>query len=191
MCRYGKINEVLKTLEKGLENVHLDNWLGVLPQLIARIDHPEPSARKILHSLLSRLGEKHAQALVYPLSVGLKVQEGTRGYQRVHECVFVSFIRNIFVHIRKYHTTVLVDGYVFVGVFIFSAPIERYDAILYPLPPPSPILPPLLFTPCHSPSLPVIPFLRAVGESDCVELFVAPEWAHDFISLFSLRRFCV
>jgi serine/threonine-protein kinase mTOR len=59
-------------LEKGLDLVQLDNWLGVLPQLIARIDHPDNSTRSLLHSLLSRLGEKHAQALVYPLSVAVK-----------------------------------------------------------------------------------------------------------------------
>lgn len=66
--RYGHVNEVADALEQRLSMVHLDTWLGVLPQLIARIDHPGKRARELLHSLLSRLGEKHAQALVYPLS---------------------------------------------------------------------------------------------------------------------------
>lgn len=66
--RYGHINEVADALEQRLSMVHLDTWLGVLPQLIARIDHPGKRARELLHSLLARLGEKHAQALVYPLS---------------------------------------------------------------------------------------------------------------------------
>jgi FKBP12-rapamycin complex-associated protein len=98
--RYGKISSVHTELDLGLSTVHLDNWLGVLPQLIARIDHSEPKARKLLHSLLTRIGkcisvnitaittnthiqthththtyitgERHSQAMVYPLWVALK-----------------------------------------------------------------------------------------------------------------------
>lgn len=70
--RYGRIPEVCAALEAALTTVHLDNWLGVLPQLIARIDHPEPNARRLLHGLLMRLGAQHSQALVYPLSVAFK-----------------------------------------------------------------------------------------------------------------------
>ena len=70
--RYSKVENLIPTLEQCLLHIHIDNWLGVLPQLIARIDHPEASARKVLHNLLSRLGTKHAQVLVYPLSVALK-----------------------------------------------------------------------------------------------------------------------
>ena len=76
--RYGKIPEICAALEAGLATVHLDNWLGVLPQLIARIDHPEHNARRVLHDLLGRLGQRHAQALVYPLSVALKSPKGNR-----------------------------------------------------------------------------------------------------------------
>jgi FKBP12-rapamycin complex-associated protein len=70
--RYGRIPDVCAALEASLTTVHLDNWLGVLPQLIARIDHPEPNARRLLHGLLTRLGAEHSQAMVYPLSVALK-----------------------------------------------------------------------------------------------------------------------
>lgn len=76
--RYGKIPEICSAIEAGLATVHLDNWLGVLPQLIARIDHPEQNARRVLHDLLGRLGQRHAQALVYPLSVALKSPKGNR-----------------------------------------------------------------------------------------------------------------
>jgi FKBP12-rapamycin complex-associated protein len=69
--RYGKMTKVCEAIETGLRSVHVDTWLGVLPQLIARIDHPEKNARELLHMLLTRLGERHAQALVYPLSVAL------------------------------------------------------------------------------------------------------------------------
>ena len=70
--RYSKYPEVAATIEKSLKDVHCDIWLGVLPQLIARIDHPEPVARQMLHNLLTQIGERHSQALVYPLSVAVK-----------------------------------------------------------------------------------------------------------------------
>ena len=76
--KYGKQTEVNVALEAGLSVVHLDNWLGVLPQLIARIDHPNDNVRILLHHLLIRLGVKHSQALVYPLSVALKSPNDTR-----------------------------------------------------------------------------------------------------------------
>jgi phosphatidylinositol kinase/protein kinase (PI-3 family) len=76
--RYSSINEVCSTVEQGLATVHLDNFLGVLPQLIARIDHQEPSGKKLLHDMLSKLGTRHCQALVYPLSVALKSPIGER-----------------------------------------------------------------------------------------------------------------
>ena len=76
--RFGRIPDVAAALEAGLNTVHLDNWLGVLPQLIARIDHPDFTARDLLHKLLVRLGVRHSQALVYPLSVALKSPRGAR-----------------------------------------------------------------------------------------------------------------
>eukprot|EP00981_Chlorochromonas_danica_P010478 scaffold3243_cov173-Ochromonas_danica.AAC.11 len=74
----GKHSEVNAALQNGLQSVPLDNWLGVLPQLIARIDHPDQDTRMLLHNLLIRIGVKHAQALVYPLSVALKSPLGDR-----------------------------------------------------------------------------------------------------------------
>ena len=76
--RYSSITEVCSTVEQGLATVHLDNFLGVLPQLIARIDHQEPNGKKLLHDMLSKLGTRHCQALVYPLSVALKSPIGER-----------------------------------------------------------------------------------------------------------------
>lgn len=74
----GKSTDVKDTLQSGLNHVHVDNWLGVLPQLIARIDHPEETSRLILSNLLIQLGKRHAQALVFPLSVALKSPKAER-----------------------------------------------------------------------------------------------------------------
>ncbi|CAN0338200.1 unnamed protein product, partial [Discosporangium mesarthrocarpum] len=72
--RYGVNPEVRKVLSdpvSGLSSVMLDTWLGVVPQLIACINHRHPPTRELLHDLLMRLGRRHPQALVYPLSVAL------------------------------------------------------------------------------------------------------------------------
>ena len=66
------VPELHAEISAGLSTVHIDTWLGVLPQLIARLDHPEEHGRTLLHELLIRLGNKHAQALVYPLTVAYK-----------------------------------------------------------------------------------------------------------------------
>ena len=76
--QYGHFPEVAAALEAGLTTVHLDTWLGVLPQLIARIDHASTIPRTMLHTLLGRLGTKHPQALVYPLFVALKATGAKR-----------------------------------------------------------------------------------------------------------------
>jgi serine/threonine-protein kinase mTOR len=70
--RYVHVPELHATIAAGLSSVHIDTWLGVLPQLIARLDHPEEHGRLLLHELLLRLGTKHTQALAYPLTVALK-----------------------------------------------------------------------------------------------------------------------
>ncbi|KAH8049289.1 phosphatidylinositol kinase [Aureococcus anophagefferens] len=56
----------------GVGGAPLDAWLGVLPQLIARIGAADASPKSALHRLLARLGARHPQALVYPLSLQLK-----------------------------------------------------------------------------------------------------------------------
>ena len=79
--RLGRIPEIAPALEPGLSKGHIAVWLGgegrggegrgVLPQLIliARMDHPEATSRRLLHSLLERLGEEHPPVLLYPLFV--------------------------------------------------------------------------------------------------------------------------
>ncbi|CAM9628539.1 unnamed protein product, partial [Phaeothamnion confervicola] len=76
--RHGALPEVHAALRRGLASINLDAWLGVVPQLIARINIAHRPSRQLLHELLERLGRKHAQALVYPLSVALKSPKANR-----------------------------------------------------------------------------------------------------------------
>jgi len=72
LFKYGELPEVSRAINDGLDLVLNEAWLGVLPQLLARIHVKSPRIRAILHSLLIKLGVKHPQALMYPLSVLLK-----------------------------------------------------------------------------------------------------------------------
>ena len=72
LFKYKDLPEVAATINASIGSVTLEAWLGVLPQLLARIHIKSPSVRSVLHPLLIRLGAKHPQALMYPLSVLLK-----------------------------------------------------------------------------------------------------------------------
>jgi serine/threonine-protein kinase mTOR len=72
LFKFGSLHDVAIVINDGIVSVAIEAWLGVLPQLLARIHIQDPSCRAVLHPLLTRLGEKHPQALMYPLSVLLK-----------------------------------------------------------------------------------------------------------------------
>ena len=72
LFRYGEMEGVAKVIRQYVATVPAEAWLGVLPQLLARIHIKTPSVRSVLHPLLIKLGEKHPQALMFPLSVLLK-----------------------------------------------------------------------------------------------------------------------
>lgn len=72
LFQYGEQPSIASIVNECAESVPIETWLGVLPQLLARIHIKSPSVRSVLHPLLVRLSEKHPQALMYPLSVLLK-----------------------------------------------------------------------------------------------------------------------
>lgn len=67
--RYGGEASVDAALVEGFELVEVDTWLLVIPQIIARISSPKLRVRKSVHALLLRVGDRHPQALIYPLAV--------------------------------------------------------------------------------------------------------------------------
>ncbi|CAG7725809.1 unnamed protein product [Allacma fusca] len=66
---FGQWHEVYDALVEGIRTIHVDNWLQVIPQLIARIDTPRHLVGKLIHQLLTDIGKHHPQALIYPLTV--------------------------------------------------------------------------------------------------------------------------
>ena len=69
---HGGDPEVNTAVSEGFAQVSVDTWLEVIPQLIARINQPNARVRQTIHSLLSKIGKAHPQALVYPLTVAMK-----------------------------------------------------------------------------------------------------------------------
>ncbi|GMM52375.1 phosphatidylinositol kinase-related protein kinase [Starmerella bacillaris] len=69
---YGGHSEPARALADGFEMVALEQWLDVVPQLISRIHQTNDIVRETLHGLLTELGQRHPQALVYPLQVSIK-----------------------------------------------------------------------------------------------------------------------
>lgn len=76
--KYGALAEVNAAIGDGFHMVPVDNWLQVIPQLIARIHVPTPQVRRLIHHLLTDIGRQHPQALIYPLTVASKSQSVSR-----------------------------------------------------------------------------------------------------------------
>ncbi|KAI0395542.1 TOR kinase [Xylariaceae sp. FL0594] len=75
---HGGSSEVNAAVTQGFGTVSVDTWLEVIPQLIARINQPNPRVRQSIHNLLSDVGRNHPQALVYPLTVAMKSTQNSR-----------------------------------------------------------------------------------------------------------------
>lgn len=75
---FGGTPEAAQAMHEGFSLIKIDNWLEVLPQLIARIHQPDKVVSRSLLSLLSDFGKAHPQALVYPLTVAIKSESVSR-----------------------------------------------------------------------------------------------------------------
>lgn len=72
--KYGGAVEINAAVGDGFYSVPVDNWLQVIPQLIARIHVSSPQIRRLVQNVLGEIGKHHPQALVYPLAVAAKSQ---------------------------------------------------------------------------------------------------------------------
>lgn len=53
--------QVRAALSEGFDLVSVDTWLGVIPQIIARIHTANADVRELIHTLLVRIGKHHPQ----------------------------------------------------------------------------------------------------------------------------------
>mmetsp|Transcript_26418 Transcript_26418/g.39200 ORF Transcript_26418/g.39200 Transcript_26418/m.39200 type:complete len:2632 (+) Transcript_26418:19-7914(+) len=75
---YGTRDGVFDVLSSELKNVAAENWLGVLPQMIARMHVKNPEISVLLKELLIKVAINHPQALVYSISVALNTNNSQR-----------------------------------------------------------------------------------------------------------------
>ena len=75
---YGTKQGVYDVLAEELKNVAPENWLGVIPQLIARMHVRAPEISILLQKLLIQVAITHPQALVCPISVALNTTNNQR-----------------------------------------------------------------------------------------------------------------
>jgi FKBP12-rapamycin complex-associated protein len=66
---YGTKEGVYQILTAELDQVSTENWLSVIPQLIARMHVKAPQIAVLLRKLLMKVASTHPQALVCPISV--------------------------------------------------------------------------------------------------------------------------
>ncbi|GMH33501.1 hypothetical protein BSKO_01335 [Bryopsis sp. KO-2023] len=75
---HGDAPNVCKELEEGFDTVHVETWLVVIPQIIARIHIRAGHVQRLITMLLDRIGRAHPQALLYPLLVACYSNSGSR-----------------------------------------------------------------------------------------------------------------
>ena len=66
---YGSKADVFEVLNAEMDKVSADNWVAVLPQLIARMHVMTPSITELLKKLLMKVAASHPQAIVCPILV--------------------------------------------------------------------------------------------------------------------------
>ncbi|KAG9023315.1 phosphatidylinositol kinase- protein kinase tor1, partial [Tulasnella sp. UAMH 9824] len=76
--KFGSHESISIAMEDGFNQLSIDTWLEVIPQIIARIQMPSNSIRRLISWLLTEVGKCHPQALIYPLTVASKSSNEVR-----------------------------------------------------------------------------------------------------------------
>ena len=76
--KHGTRSQVSAKMLEGFGHTSVDVWLGVIPQLIARVDYPDEDVRHLVADLLVQVGRAHPQALIYPITVSAQSASESR-----------------------------------------------------------------------------------------------------------------
>ncbi|EJD41220.1 atypical/PIKK/FRAP protein kinase [Auricularia subglabra TFB-10046 SS5] len=96
--KFGVHPQVSEAVTSSFNQVPVDTWIDVIPQIIARIQTPSANIRRNINILLDEIGKAHPQALVYPLTVASKSPNASRKQagveilerMKVHSAVLVE-----------------------------------------------------------------------------------------------------
>ncbi|KAG8995960.1 phosphatidylinositol kinase- protein kinase tor1 [Tulasnella sp. JGI-2019a] len=95
--KFGSHEAIAQAMEDGFSRVSVDTWLEVIPQIIARIQTPSTTVRRLISQLLIDVGKCHPQALIYPLTVASQSSNELR----------VSAARSIMDRMREHSPTIV------------------------------------------------------------------------------------
>ncbi|KIY73583.1 atypical/PIKK/FRAP protein kinase [Cylindrobasidium torrendii FP15055 ss-10] len=95
--KFGGHSEVGHVIGSGFNKVGVDNWLEVIPQIIARIQTPHTTIRRHIQTVLIAIGRAHPQAMIYPLTVASKSSSKIRSDGALE----------IIAHLRERHPVIV------------------------------------------------------------------------------------
>lgn len=72
---YGSKLDIFEVLNTEMDKVSADNWVAVLPQLIARMHVVTPTISDLLRKLLMKVAASHPQAIVCPILVAYNTSD--------------------------------------------------------------------------------------------------------------------
>jgi len=114
---YGQLEPVYQVAVSSLDEVNVETWLGVVPQLIARMHTREPKIRSILHDMLLNVGTRHPQSLVYPITVALQTESDLR-----------KDLAKRIIHEMRLEASELVDEATLVSQELMRVAITRHES---------------------------------------------------------------
>ncbi|KAK0489036.1 phosphatidylinositol 3-kinase [Armillaria novae-zelandiae] len=76
--KFGGHPDVAQVISVGFAKIGVDNWLEVIPQIIARIQTPHTAIRHHIQNVLLIIGRHHPQAMINPLTVASKSSSKAR-----------------------------------------------------------------------------------------------------------------
>eukprot|EP01060_Flectonema_neradi_P007848 TRINITY_DN15560_c0_g1_i5.p1 TRINITY_DN15560_c0_g1~~TRINITY_DN15560_c0_g1_i5.p1 ORF type:complete len:3059 (+),score=454.29 TRINITY_DN15560_c0_g1_i5:148-9177(+) len=97
---HGHIKQVETRMRAVLQGIATNNWLSVIPQIVARLSHPNKPIRALIHQLIANLGKEHGQAIVYPLICVLCSEDPKRAQAG----------KDVFYRIQSHHPKLVSEG---------------------------------------------------------------------------------
>ena len=97
---HGHIKQVETRMRQVLQGIATNNWLSVIPQIVARLSHSNKPIRALIHQLVVNLGKEHGQAIVYPLICVLCSEDPKRAQAG----------KDVLDRIQSYHPELVAEG---------------------------------------------------------------------------------
>ncbi|KAF9432983.1 hypothetical protein BGZ76_010035, partial [Entomortierella beljakovae] len=89
--------QLSETFQEKLVDINVGPWINIIPQLFARLDHPEKTVQSLISDLLCKIGEQYPQLIVFHCVVGANSSHNTPCQRRLLGLIGDS--------LNKYHSS--------------------------------------------------------------------------------------